>query len=462
MKNFKLLNGLSFLLALVLFNCNTPSNLLQDGDYDEAVYKAIINLQKGKKKKEKDIIVVEEAYRKITAKDMAAIQSLRASGDAANWVKINKLHNDIKERQELIAPYLPLVATKTYYKADFRFVNINPLELDSRKKAAQYYYAAGLEKMVDARAGNKSAARNAYRKFARVQTYFNTFEDNNALMNEAHEIGIDKVLFNLQDNTYGYTPFFAKEELSFFDEKSLNDTWTKYYNVHNAPADIDFRVEVDIAELDLSPERIEHSEYPVTKKLFKTVNVPANQGGTRPGGGRPGGDRPGGDRPGGGRPGVNDSNTTVTSAGPTVITTASVRNDKPSTSRPSGSNNDRPNNDKPSKPKTVKKKVPYWVEAVVFDTRVSKSAYMSARVRFVDAVNGRVLSSERIAVEENFLNITTTFRGDKRALPNDVRCRLTNPFIEIPRDGEMILNAAVLLKNKIGQFVRAEDSIVML
>ena len=433
MKNFKLLNGLSFLLALMLFNCNTPSNLLQDGDYDEAVYKAIENLQKSKKKKEKDIIVVEEAFRKITAKDMAAIQSLRSTGDPASWVKINKLHNDIKERQELITPYLPLISTKTHYMADFRFVKINPLELDSRKKAAQFYYAAAIDKMEDARAGDKMAARNAYRKFNQVQTYFNNFEDTNALMNEAQEIGIDKVMFDLQDNSYGYAPYFAREELSFFDERTLNDTWTKYFNRDNAPEDIDYRVEVDITEIDVSPERIEHNEYPVTKKLFKTITVPANQGA-----GSPGGDGP--------------KATENTTTQPAILVANSGSNDKPN----------RPKSDKPAKPQTETKKVPYWVKAVVFDTRISKAAFMSAQVRFIDARNGRLLSSERIAVEENFTNLSSTFAGDKRALPHEVKCRLNNALTIVPRDGEMLLDVAVILKDKIGRFVRAEDGIVML
>ena len=457
MKNFKLINGLSFLLALTLFNCNTPSNLLHDGAYDEAVYKAIMNLQKSKKKKEKDIIVVEEAFRKITAKDMATIQSLQSTGDPASWVKINKLHNDIKERQELITPYLPLIADKTYYKADFRFVNIAPVELNSRYKAAQYYYAIGLDRMDAARTGDKTAARSAYRKFEQVQTYFNTYEDNNALMNEAREIGIDKVLFDLNDNAYGYTPFLAQEELSFFDERTLNDTWTKYYRQANAPADIDYRVEVDITEIDISPERIEHNEYPVRKKLFKTVKVPVNQGTSRPGGTRPNGDRPDGGRPKVTTPGAN---------GTAVLTTANANNG--SGGRPK---NDRPNTngnaatDKaelPTKPKFETKKVPYWVKASVLDTRISKAAFMSARVRFIDATNGRVLSTEHLTVEEVFLNIGSTFRGDRRALPHEVSCRLNNSVTIVPRDGEMLLNAAVQLKHKIGKFVRAEDGIVML
>ena len=78
MRDLKLMTGLSLMLTLLLFNCSTPSNLLQDGDYDEAVYKAIKNLRKNKKKKEKDIIVVEEAFRKITSRDMREIEALKA------------------------------------------------------------------------------------------------------------------------------------------------------------------------------------------------------------------------------------------------------------------------------------------------------------------------------------------------------------------------------------------------
>ena len=105
MRDLKLMTGLGVMLSLLFFNCSTPSNLLQNGDYDEAVYQAIKNLRKKKKKKEKDIIVVEDAFRKITSRDMREIQALKAEGQARNWVRINKLHNHIKERQDLIYPY---------------------------------------------------------------------------------------------------------------------------------------------------------------------------------------------------------------------------------------------------------------------------------------------------------------------------------------------------------------------
>ncbi len=447
MKNLKVINGLSFLLALMLFNCKSPSNLLEDGYYDEAVYKAVMNLQKKKVKKEKDILVVEEAFRKITADDMAEIESLMASPEPVKWVKINKLHNQIKERQELIEPHLPLISTKTHYKADFRFVRIAPLELDSRKKAAEYYYAAGTDMLEKAEAGDKNAARNAYRKFNTVQAYFPTYKDAVELGNTAQELGIDKVLFEMRNVSYGYNPFFAGQELMNFDERSLNDTWTRYYNIHNAPQDIDLRVEVDVTEMSVAPEFVEYNNYRQSKKLFKTVKVPVtktittnetprgdrggNNGGNR--GGERGGDR-GGNNGGLGPVSTSNTNTTVLTANP-----------KPRT-----------------KVVMVNKKVPFTVHARVRDTRITKSAFVGVNVKFIDARTGRILSSENIGIEENFLSFTSTFKGDRRALTHAVVCRLNNNIAIVPRDGEMLSSAAYKMKDKIRHFVRAEDSYVSL
>ena len=429
MKNQKFLIGLSFLLAIMLFNCSTPSNLLQDGEYDEAVYQAIMNLQKRKKKKEKDIIVVEEAFRKITAKDMAAIESLKATGEPSSWVKINKLHNDIKERQDLIYPYLPLIATKTKYKADFRFVRIEALELDSRNKAADYYYTAALERLEKARTGNKNAARNAYRKFAKVQTYFHDFKSTNEFIDEAHEIGVDKVLFDLRDVSYSNRPYSSQGVLNMFDEHSLNDTWTQYYAHRNAPEDIDFRVEVDITEIDMSPERVEYADFKVTKELFKTIEIP-----------------------------VNNENGAREEAKPKVaLITSKGKSDAAKNESTTGSNNDKPN-----KPKTKTEEVAFLVMARVFDTKISKAAFMSATVRFIDARDNELLSIEHLAVEEKFSNLSSTFRGDKRALPHDVKCRLNQGMVNIPRDSEMLLKTANQLKNRIVTFIRAEDGYVTL
>ncbi len=406
MKKSKLLSGLSLLLALLMFNCNTPSNLLQEGDYDEAVYTAIKNLRKKKKKREKDIVVVEEAFRKITKRDMNQINALRADGQSINWVKINELHNNIKDRQELIEPYLPLVASKTGYKADFRFVKIVPLEIASRKKAADYYYVQGNKLMAKAEAGDKIAARSANKKFNKVKNYFDDFKKNNSLLERSYELGIDKVILEMRNSSYAIIPNGFENELLSFNERKLNEFWTVYYRGHNAPADIDYKVIVDISDIDVSPERIREEAYSVQKELFRKEKIRQEE-------------RFAADR--------------LTATGDTVYQTRIVYKDI---------------------------QVPYTVFADVIDIYQTKSAFVQARVSFYDATTKQLLNAENCSATIDFENIASTYIGDRRALQGAVCNRIGGGPVRFPSDSDLVMDAAAELKGKIAKTVRRQDSYV--
>jgi hypothetical protein len=401
MRDLKLMTGLSLMLSLLLFNCSTPSNLLQDGDYDEAVYKAIQNLRKKKKKKEKDIIVVEEAFRKITSRDMREIAALKAEGQAKNWVKINELHNRIKDRQDLIYPYLPLVATKTHYQADFKFVKIVPLEIDSRKKAAAYYYNTGKVLLQDAKRGNKQLARSAYRKFMNVRSYFDNFKDNNLLMNEAYEIGLDKVVLEMRNSSFAIIPRGFEDELLAFNERNLDNEWTHYYKAYNAPADIDYKVIIDITQIDVSPEQIREQQYILAKELTRTEQREVVQT-------------------------IGGGKTTQGASDSLALSQVVVE----------------------------EYEVPFTVEAEVLDVYQTKSAFVQARVSFYESNNKSLLETDRVNATINFENISTTFRGDRRALSSDVLNRLGGAPVPFPTDSELVFDAAAVLKGKITNSIR--------
>jgi len=392
------------MLTLLLFNCSTPSNLLQDGDYDEAVYKAIKNLRKKKKKKEKDILVVEEAYRKITSRDMREIETLKAEGQARNWVKINNLHNNIKDRQDLIYPYLPLVATKTGYKADFRFVKIVPLELDSRKKAAAYYYDGGKTQLRDAKQGDKQSARSAYRKFIVVQSYFDNYKDNNKLMNEAYELGLDKVILEMRNSSFAIIPQGFEDELLAFNERNLDNEWTHYYKPFNAPSDIDYKVIIDITDIDVTPEHVRENQYSQTKQLTRTEQRKVQKPVT---------------------------NNVINMAGDSTLTTV-------------------------KRVQTVVEtvEVPYTVAADVLDVYQSKSAFVKARVSFYETTSKTLIDSDHVSATISFENLSTTFRGDRRALSPDVRNRIGGSPVRFPADSELVFDAAAQLKGKITNCIR--------
>jgi len=402
MKNSKVITGFSLLLALLLFNCKTPSTLLQEGDFDEAVYQAVKNLRKKKKKKEKDILVVEEAFRKITKRDMNEINNLKAEGQAANWVKINRLHNDIKDRQELISPYLPLIATKTRYKADFRFVKIVPMEIDSRKRAAEYYYVLGNRLLKKAETGDKIAARSAYHKFQKVMTYFEEYKDTAELYNRAYETGIDKVLLETRNSSYSFIPAGFENELLSFNERSLNELWIAYYTKHNAPTDIDYKAIVDITDIDVSPERIREESYTQQKQLSRTKRQLVRPGGK------------------------------------TTVRDSIVQ----------------------SEPVYENVTTYYNVFADVLDVYQSKAAIVRARISFYDTIGKNLLSAESISAEIEFNHIASTFQGDRRALTDQVRNRIGGNPVRFPSDGEMVMDAANQLKNQITKCVRNKDSYV--
>lgn len=402
MKNSKLITGIHLLLVLFMFNCKTPTSLLQDGDYDEAVYQAIKNLRKKKRKKEKDILVVEQAYRRITSRDMNEIANLKAEGQAANWVRINRLHNDIKNRQDLISPYLPLIATKTHYKADFRFVKIVPMEIDSRKRAAEYYYVLGNRLMKKADAGNKVAARSAFRKFEKVHSYFAAYKNTSILSDRAFEIGIDKVLLETRNSSFSFIPSGFERELLSFNERTLNDKWIKYYTEHNAPQDIDYKVIIDITDIDISPERIREDNYTLQKELSKTVRQvvkPSNK--------------------------VFVRDTTISSS-----------------------------------PEYADVTTYFNVFADVIDVYQTKAALVSAKVSFYDKNLKRLLSTERVNAEIEFNHIASTFRGDRRALTKAVLNRIGGTPVRFPSDSDMVMDAADQLKREISKCIRKKDSYV--
>lgn len=402
MKKTKLVNGIIMLLAITfVFGCKSPEALLEIGEYDAAVIKAVEKLRKQKKKKEKHIVVVEDAFRKITAKDLRKIEALKAEQRESNWIQINQIHRKIQRRQELIDGYLPLIA-KNGYKADFRFVKVNAMELQSRKRAADYLYKKGRSLMASAEEGNKLAARNAHGIFLELEEYDGNYKDADQLRSRALDLGTNKILFVVKNTSYGFFPRRFEEDLLSFNENRLHDEWNVYFTSRKQADVIDYKVVVDIRDIDVSPEYLNETTFRQTKEITKEVPIPATY------------------------KHVQDSLKTE------------VRPQTPKT-------------------KTVKKKI--WAD--IFQVRQEKSALVSADVLFYDDASQRLISSETLNAESVFNNLASTFRGDRRALTSAVTCTLNNSPLPFPSDESLVLEAADHLKANIAGFIKRTDEVVM-
>ncbi|MEK7254112.1 MAG: hypothetical protein AAB316_05160, partial [Bacteroidota bacterium] len=249
------------LLATLLFTaCNTGMKMLEQGQFDQAIHLSVKKLSGKKKKKERHVATLEEAFARATTADMRKIEALKKEGREENWVKINDLHRTIRHRQELIEPLLPLY-DEHGKKAEFRFVKVEDLEIESKDRAADFYYAEGKRKLAEAERGDKQAARDAWNEFAKIERYYKNYKDEENLMRRAKELGTVHVLFKMENNSRAILPKDFEREIKRVSVRDLDSEWR---NVHLNPEsgiDYDYTVVMNLREIDVSPDLQKEREY---------------------------------------------------------------------------------------------------------------------------------------------------------------------------------------------------------
>ena len=102
-----------FLLIITSLSCSsvkTTQKALNYGNYDEAINIAVKNLRNNKTKKSNQpyILMLKDAFKKVTLRDLDRIQFLTKQGDDSNLEEIYNLYSNLNRRQDLIKPLLPL------------------------------------------------------------------------------------------------------------------------------------------------------------------------------------------------------------------------------------------------------------------------------------------------------------------------------------------------------------------
>lgn len=252
MKNLKLTIGLA---AMVFFSaCTSLEKMVEQGNYDEAIIKLSRKMSGQKNKKAKDLKVLEKAFEKVTADDLAYAESLKNTGRASAWDDIFNAYHKIEVRQDLLRPFLPLVA-KDGYRAKFKFANVSALKNEAAQNATVYHYEEALRLVARAEKGDKRAARSAYDGLTMLEKYTDSYKDSRRLKEDAEFLGTNRVLVKLYNNTFGFMPREVEAEIMSVNIKELNTFWTKYYTKSDLGLDFDYVARLDLDNIDISPER---------------------------------------------------------------------------------------------------------------------------------------------------------------------------------------------------------------
>jgi hypothetical protein len=258
MKKFLLFTLFSFLLI----SCSSIKNTqeaISNGNYDSAINTAIENLKRNKTKKGNQpyIILLEEAFAKVASKDLAKINFLQKDNNPENIETIFVLYEELKGRQEILKPLLPLFIRKENREAKFQFNNYDDEIIANKNQLSDYLYAKA-KKFFNK--NNKFDYRAAYNDLEYLEKINPNFKDVRNLMEVSHERGLDFVIVSMKNKTQKVIPKRLEEDLLNFDTYGLNDLWTVYHGAKDPKINYNFGLELNLRKIKVSPEQIREKE----------------------------------------------------------------------------------------------------------------------------------------------------------------------------------------------------------
>lgn len=369
-------------LALLLVGCTSVEKLVDNGNYEEAIERARRHLAGNKKPKPKYVFALRDALEAANDRDLRSADQLKSRGNSADWGRIFTFYDNIDRRQESVRSLLPLV-DKHGINAKIKYVRVTPMLVEARNKAAAQAYDEGMVALQAGRAGNKAAARDAYRSFQESRRFLNNFRDAAVREREAEELGIVYVTISVKNATRAFLPAGLERELLRVDTRRLDDQWRQYHLGEERGVNYDFAAVLSLQNIDVSPERVTERSFQESKEIVDGEEYVLDASGN--------------------------------------VAKDSLGNDI-------------------TRPRKV------TITADIVEIYQRKEATITGELQLFRIGSRQLLERRGLTADAIFENYASTFRGDRRALTTETRNRIGNRPGNFPTDEILILQAADQLK----------------
>ncbi|GAB4158279.1 MAG: hypothetical protein Tsb0033_11210 [Winogradskyella sp.] len=377
-------------LVSVLVSCSAKKQIetaISHGNYDHAISEALRKLENNKDKKRKQayVMMLKEAYDKVLAEDLAQIAHLKKDGNPELYKTIYESYTDLEARQNAIKRIMPLkIEGKTI---NFTFNDYSNALVEYRYKTSDYLMDKGLD-LLDTE--DKFNAREAYSLFNYVDSINPNFEDVRDLMQEAHDKGMNYVHVSVLNETHQIIPQQLEAELLDFNTYGLNQFWTTYHAVADNTIDYDFAMELQLKQINVSPERINERQLLRERQIVDGWEYLLDDNGN--------------------------------------VAKDSLGND-------------------------IKVDKIVTVRARFFEVLQTKSAQVIADVVYKDLKQNQVIDAITIDSGFTFENVFGHFRGDHRALNREDIALLRQQQVHFPTDEQMVYDSGEDLKLKLKDII---------
>ena len=254
-------------VSTVFLSCQSSKSLLRSGQYDRAIDRSVHKLRKNSTN-QKEIPVLEEAYNKAMDADSLRIIFLKKEGRPDNWDEIYSLYSGMKSRQDKVRPLPMLRITdkkfKTLHVVDFHFRSYDEELMQSKQKAADYFYAHAISLLEK---GNRVDAQNAFSDLEKVKEFYPDYKDVNDQMKKAREMGTSHVLLKVKNETRVVIPKDLEQDLLKISPGGLNEKWVRFYSSETKDINYDFFVLIRLKFIDVTPESVKESRFSETREV---------------------------------------------------------------------------------------------------------------------------------------------------------------------------------------------------
>lgn len=258
---FKLLS--IALVALILAGCSESKMLINNGQYDLASLAAADRLRSNKKN-EKEALRLEEAFRIAQEQDFKRIQQLRAEGNPNNLKEIYQIYEKINQRQNAVAPLLPIFLRNSFREIDVKIVDITAELANSKNQSIEFTYQTA-NKLLESNL--KSDVRKAFNMYNEVERMYPNYKDAVSKKREAASKGIVNVGVVVKNTANVILPKDFDELILDFSTWGLRHQWVNFDKSYNPNLKYDYAVVMNIRGMDVSPEQLNTREFEETKTI---------------------------------------------------------------------------------------------------------------------------------------------------------------------------------------------------
>lgn len=233
---------------------------LNAGDYSNAINTSIQRLTENKTKKgnQQYILLLEEAFKKNTDRELNHIVFMEKDGNEATYEGIYKAYVNLRNIQERIKPLLPLRLIEEGREAEFEFQDYENDIIDYKDDLSEYLYDNA--EYLLANASSKLDYQKAYEDFLYLNEINPGFEDTKEKMEEAYEKGIYFVKVEMLNNSNQIIPANLSDHLLNFNTMGLNDQWLNFHTNPMTHIKYDYGMRISLENIFISPEQLNQKQ----------------------------------------------------------------------------------------------------------------------------------------------------------------------------------------------------------